>query len=704
MAETDTNGALPPGYRLEEFEIINLLGEGGFGLAYLAYDHILKQQRAIKEFLPNAVARRGRDGTRVSARTGENRTAYEEGLRSFINEARLLASLDHPNVVRVYRCLEANNTAYLVMHYYRGETLKQRMARFGETPPDAEWVIRLLTQLLHGLRAVHSQGVLHRDIKPSNVYLLADDRPVLIDFGAARRVVGGHTRALTGVVSAGYSPIEQYAGDSGVQEGPWTDFYALGATFYQLVTSRKPWNAVMRMTADDLKPAVDLGRRHYPGVLLATIDHALKLQPRGRFQTAAEWLAVLEGKAAPPSESRFEGTTVKVAPRNLLPSGLFAKAFQMPSPKVRRITLIGFALLLMTIGTGAYFLSQRDRLPSLPLVEPVTTSLPPISVKPPAAPPEPVSISESGPAKCPVGTASISDVMAQGRQSLKQGDYAVALLCYRLAAERGNAEAQHHLGLLYESGLGVEQDTRQAAHWYRQAADQGYADAQTGLGLLHEAGDGVAQDTAEAIKWYRLAANQGHPRARERLTKLEALGRTVTPASAPTSVPTPTPPSAGCPTATGSALEAMAKGQEYVRQQNPAAAGRCYRVAADLGNAEAQYNLGILYEHGLGIAQDSTEAVKWYRQAAEQGYAAAQLSLGVLYEIGGGVTQDYAEAVKWYRQAAAQGDALAQNNLGWLYETGHGVTQNSVEAVKWYRQAAAQGNARAQAHLKRLQK
>ncbi|MFO1370919.1 MAG: serine/threonine-protein kinase [Candidatus Competibacteraceae bacterium] len=219
MTETDANDALPPGFRLEEFEIIKLLGEGGFGLTYLAYDHILKQQRAIKEFLPNAVARRSKDGSRVSARTGENRDAYREGLRSFINEARLLASLDHPNVVRVYRCIEVNDTAYLVMHYYQGETLKQR-ARSGGTLPDAEWVIRLLTQLLHGLQVVHGQGVLHRDIKPSNIYLLADDRPVLIDFGAARRVVGGHTRALTGVVSAGYSPIEQYAGDSGVQEAP----------------------------------------------------------------------------------------------------------------------------------------------------------------------------------------------------------------------------------------------------------------------------------------------------------------------------------------------------------------------------------------------------------------------------------------------------------------------------------------------------
>lgn len=561
MTETDVNDALPPGFRLEEFEIIKLLGEGGFGLAYLAYDHILKQQRAIKEFLPNAVAHRSKDGTRVSARTGENRTAYQAGLRSFINEARLLASLDHPNVVRVYRCIEANNTAYLVMHYYQGETLKQRMARSGGTAPDAEWVIRLLTQLLHGLHVVHGQGVLHRDIKPSNIYLLADDRPVLIDFGAARRVVGGHTRALTGVVSAGYSPIEQYAGDSGAQEGPWTDLYALGATCYELVTGRKPWNAVMRVTSDDLKPAVELGRRHYPGVLLATIDHALKLYPKDRYQTAAEWLAVLEGKAAPPAETRSDGATIELASRKTpaQPRALSTR-IPLPSARIRWITLTGLTVLLAG-GTGAHFLWQRNRLPAPPPVELVTTAPPPVPATPsitlPTSPP-PITAPESQPTQCPAPAESISAVVAQGRQSVKQGDYAVAILCYRLAAERGNAEAQHNLGLLYESGLGVEQNYREAAQWYRQAAEQGDADAQASLGVLHETGDGVAQN--------------------------------------------------------------------------------------------------------------------------------------------------YAEAAQWYRKAADQGDASAQNNLGWLYETGHGVTRSKTEALKWYRQAAVQGDARAKDNLERLEK
>ena len=296
---------LPTGYRLEEFEIVRVLGEGGFGIAYLAYDHTLRQQRVIKEFLPGQVARRDRSGLRITARTGqENRDIFTEGLRSFISEARLLASLDHPNVVRVYRCLEANGTAYLVMHYYEGQTLKQRIETLNGARPEADWVQRLLSAVLRGLQIIHGHGILHRDLKPDNIYLLADDRPVLIDFGAARRVVGGRTKALTGVITEGYSPIEQYLGDGGLQEGPWTDLYALGATGYWLVSGRKPWNAVLRMAGDALPPATTLGQDLYPPTLLASLDRALAVRPEDRYRTAADWLAALEDPTARVGEAR----------------------------------------------------------------------------------------------------------------------------------------------------------------------------------------------------------------------------------------------------------------------------------------------------------------------------------------------------------------------------------------------------------------
>ena len=417
MQEPNDDHTLPTGYRLDEFEIIRVLGEGGFGIAYLAFDHSLRQQRVIKEFLPGLIARRERSGFRITALTGaENSDIFNEGLRSFISEARLLASLDHPNVMRVYRCLEANGTAYLVMHYYEGQTLKQRFKAMGRTQPDADWVIRLLAQLLHGLQVVHAQGILHRDIKPDNIYLLADDRPVLIDFGAARRLIGGRTKALTGVITEGYSPIEQYTGDGGLQEGPWTDLYALGATAYLLVTGRKPWNAVMRVAGDQLSPAMEAGQPNYPMTLLASIDRALAVRHKDRYQSALEWLTALENPTVRVDKVTLlpapKASAHKVAPRPAATRKADAetvvsrpvatpKASVDSSAPYRRLRALGIVVLLVLVaGVGGYFAWQNSRPVSLPVVvhpvKPPATS----EVTPPVPPP-PVTSEIAPPSSVP---------------------------------------------------------------------------------------------------------------------------------------------------------------------------------------------------------------------------------------------------------------------------------------------------------------
>lgn len=417
MQEPNDDHTLPTGYRLDEFEIIRVLGEGGFGIAYLAFDHSLRQQRVIKEFLPGLIARRERSGFRITALTGaENSDIFNEGLHSFISEARLLASLDHPNVVRVYRCLEANGTAYLVMHYYEGQTLTQRFKAMGRTQPDADWVIRLLAQLLHGLQVVHAQGILHRDIKPDNIYLLADDRPVLIDFGAARRLIGGRTKALTGVITEGYSPIEQYTGDGGLQEGPWTDLYALGATAYLLVTGRKPWNAVMRVAGDPLSPAMEAGQPNYPMTLLSSIDRALAVRHKDRYQSALEWLTALENPTVRVDKVTLlpapKASAHKVAPRPAATRKADAetvvsrpvatpKASVDSSAPYRRLRALGIVVLLVLVaGVGGYFAWQNSRPVSLPVVvhpvKPPATS----EVTPPVPPP-PVTSEIAPPSSVP---------------------------------------------------------------------------------------------------------------------------------------------------------------------------------------------------------------------------------------------------------------------------------------------------------------
>ena len=229
--------ALVPGTRLDEFEIVRVLGAGGFGIVYLALDHELERQVAIKEYLPSALAGRS-GGAAVAMRSAAAAETFALGLESFFNEARLLACFDHPSLVKVHRCLKAHGTAYMVMQFYPGITLKQ--ARRGMVAaPDGAWLRAFVEPLLDVLELLHAEGVFHRDIAPDNILMLPDGRPVLLDFGSARRIVGDATQSLTAVLKPNFAPIEQYADVTGMRQGPWTDLYALGATVHTSCSAAK---------------------------------------------------------------------------------------------------------------------------------------------------------------------------------------------------------------------------------------------------------------------------------------------------------------------------------------------------------------------------------------------------------------------------------------------------------------------------------
>jgi len=237
--------ALPIGTRLESYEIQGVLGVGGFGITYKAYDHTLQCSVAIKEYLPSVFAVRTPDGSTVSPKSERDEEPYGYGLTRFLDEARLLAKFRESNIVRVVRFLEANHTAYLVMDYEDGESLSARLKR--EISLDEDQIRNIMIPLLDSLRAVHAKQYLHRDIKPSNIYLRADESPVLLDFGSARQALNQQARAMTGMVTPGYAPIEQYFADT--KQGPWTDIYALGATAYHCATGIAPVIATERLSA-----------------------------------------------------------------------------------------------------------------------------------------------------------------------------------------------------------------------------------------------------------------------------------------------------------------------------------------------------------------------------------------------------------------------------------------------------------------------
>lgn len=220
--------ALPLGFQLHWYRIDGFLGQGGFGITYLAFDLNLHRRVAIKEYLPVEIAVR-EEAISIHPVSSECDEEYRWGLERFIAEARTLAKYQHPNIVKVLNVFEANHTAYMVMGYEDGESFSDALKR-RKTLEEAE-LLMVLRPIADGLQKIHQSGFIHRDIKPANIFIRKDGSPVLLDFGSARHSVGEHTRTMTRILSPGYAPIEQYYGE-GEEQGPWTDIYGLAATLY----------------------------------------------------------------------------------------------------------------------------------------------------------------------------------------------------------------------------------------------------------------------------------------------------------------------------------------------------------------------------------------------------------------------------------------------------------------------------------------
>ena len=329
--EEHSVNVLPVGTRLGEFEILELIGEGGFGIVYLAYDHSLERHVALKEYMPTGLATRT---TRmaVTVRSQHNADTFTAGLKSFVNEARMLAQFDSPSLVKVYRFWEANGTAYMVMPFYEGVTLKKALKEQRITPTE-NWIRLLLADLFDAIDTIHRVQCFHRDIAPDNILLLKDGRPLLLDFGAARRVIGDLTQGPTVILKPGFAPIEQYADIAGLRQGAWTDIYALAAVVYYLMTGRAPPPAVARVVKDEMVPAREVGKGRYSKNFLAVIDKALSVKPEQRYQSIAELrraLDIMESvpRSLPRTASNWSNTDVPTVP--IAPPGTERKPERKP--------------------------------------------------------------------------------------------------------------------------------------------------------------------------------------------------------------------------------------------------------------------------------------------------------------------------------------------------------------------------------------
>jgi len=373
--------ALAPGQTIFEYRIDKMLGGGGFGITYLAQDINLQLPVAIKEYFPGDLAVRAADLS-VHVRSPDNAAQFQWGLERFLDEARALASFRHPNIVRVLRYFKENGTAYIVMEYESGDPLKRWLAK--QPALDQQGLLKIVYPLMDGLEAVHRVNFLHRDIKPDNIYIRADGTPVLLDFGAARRVTGNQD--MTNIVSPGFAPFEQY--HSKGHQGPWTDVYSLGAVMYWMTTGHKPMESASRVREDSMPKAADTASAVVFGApLLRAIDWAMTPNETQRPQDVAalrqallssdfvktqtiRTASVLAPPAPPappaPASAPAETQAVSAPPDNaLLAYAANSQSIPLNSAENLRKNVLGTIMFLDLVSYSTYSVDQQVVVKSL---------------------------------------------------------------------------------------------------------------------------------------------------------------------------------------------------------------------------------------------------------------------------------------------------------------------------------------------------
>jgi serine/threonine protein kinase len=283
VSSDDCPHALTPGTRIRDYTILSVIGTCGFSIVYKAMDNALRRVVAIKEYFPPSFALRDADGmVRPHSRDAET---FRTGITSFLNEGKLLAQFDHPALVRVYRCWEESGTAYLAMKLYDGATLRDAV-RSGNFVLNQATMQALMRPLFDTLELLHESQCYHRDVAPDNILISDIHTPVLLDFGAARKAIEG-TQVFTAILKPGYAPIEQY-GDGEMQQGPWTDIYALAGVIIFALTGQPPPTAISRIMKDAMPRPRDAFAGRLPETWLDAIERALAVKPENRPQSIKE--------------------------------------------------------------------------------------------------------------------------------------------------------------------------------------------------------------------------------------------------------------------------------------------------------------------------------------------------------------------------------------------------------------------------------
>lgn len=331
---------LKPGVILKErYKIEEVIGAGGFGITYRACDPLLQSYVAIKEYYPSGIATRSADSSKVCVPVGQEQREYHRGRIRFLKEAQDVARFQsEPNIVSIYDYLEENDTAYMVMEYLHGCTLKQYIREHGGRL-DTDHILHICLSVLDALAVVHKAGMIHRDISPENIFICEDLTVKLIDFGAAKQVYLDGEQTMSVVLKPGYAPPEQYAKKD--KQGPWTDIYALGATLYFAATGEKPEESFGRVLEDTIKPVCEVNPE-IPRAMSQVIMRAMSVKIEDRYQTVeAMREALLAG----------EGQNAQMEPY-VIPASRISKR---DLPKKRGFLIgVAFCIVIMLVVTGIW--------------------------------------------------------------------------------------------------------------------------------------------------------------------------------------------------------------------------------------------------------------------------------------------------------------------------------------------------------------
>lgn len=575
-----------------KYRIERVLGQGGFGITYLATQDILERKVAIKEFFMRDFCTREGDTSTVSLGSTANRETMERYMAKFLKEARIISELSHPNIIRIYDIFRENNTAYYVMEYIEGQSLSEYVKSRG--PLSEKEAIGHIRAVGEALEYIHAKHINHLDVKPGNIMLShANHHIYLLDFGLSKQydADGNQTSSTPVGISHGYAPIEQYSPGGVKGFSPQTDIYALGATLYYLLTGSTP------PPAGELQDSELTFPNTVSSSMRKAITEAMKPRKSQRPQDINAFLRLLEAEN---EETEF----VKPEPPKK-EEPISARMDDDDHSSKKQKYLLAAILAIFVIGGIIFYLNSRSTsheeisfipegmevcmdssavaIENLPFIEEDTTAT---TMTEETNTPEQPSVREEEVAEEAVEADNNSNAISEPQEE-------DPFTKIKKAAEAGNADAQVELGRIYDykfKEYNIEQNDAEAFKWYKKAAEQGNPAGMENLAISYEYGGKVPKDYSEALKWHLKAAEKGYISAQYNL------------------------------------------GEIYY---NP------------IVNTYVNYS-GI-------IKQDYTKAFEWFKKAATTD-ATAQYRLGYMYEYGLGVSQNYSEAMKWYKKASLKLD------------------------------------------------